>query len=414
MKTLRRLKSLALVLAIALLTPALLLGCGKKSSGTIGGTIKIGAIIPLTGSQASIGEEEQRGLQMAMDKLKGRQILGKKVEIKVEDDKSDPTSGVSAVEKLLTKDQVWALIGGYSSTTSYSIMGAIRNRQPLTVWSGGGSVKLEDDFGKEKWFFHLHPWDYHYQESIGQFVGTINPKPQSIAIAYEDQLYGTSHAKIAKPILEQLGLKVVLYEPFKSGATDYTPLLTKVKNLNPDVFYWIGYTGDSILLTRQAKEIGLNPKMMMDTVGVGVPDYRKAVGSNAEGVVGIEVWSPAATFPASDKYAQDFPSTETWVKEYTQRYNREPNYWSLITYVNALVLTQAIERAGSLDKEKVIAELEKTDTMTPMGPLTFFKTKVAIHQGYTKMVVFQWQNGSKQILWPKATGQLIYPKPAWK
>jgi branched-chain amino acid transport system substrate-binding protein len=105
------------------------------------------------------------------------------------------------------------------------------------------------------------------------------------------------------------------------------------------------------------------------------------------------------------------------VAEYTKRYNREPNYWSIISYVSLITLTNAINKAGTTEKEKLIAALEATDTMTPMGHMKFFKNQFgAIHQSFHEMVVFQWQKGQKVVLWPKGAsgGALSYPFPSWE
>jgi branched-chain amino acid transport system substrate-binding protein len=393
------------------------LGSKQKNdpAGVNAGPIKIGAIFPVTGTTAAIGEEEKRGLAMALDQLKGRTVAGRSIEVIVEDDKSEPTAAISAAQKLLSKDQVFALTGGYSSTTAAALLNSVKAKKPLTLFAGAGSVKVEEGFGQEEWFFHLHPWDYDYQTTVVDFLANMNPKAATVALAYEDQLYGTSHATVFRDLIKKTDLKLVMDTPFKSGANDLTPLLTKVKSLNPDIFYWVGYVGDSILITKQAKELGLNVKMMMDTVGVGTPDFQTGVGKSTESIVGVEPWGPYALYPASTNYAKDFPSTADWVKTYKARYNREPDYWSVIVYVNILSLVEAMERAGTVDQAAVAAELKKTNTMTPMGPLEFKPSQKAKYQGFSRMVMFQWQKDSKVAMWPAdvAGGKLVYPRLPW-
>ncbi len=162
--------------------------------------------------------------------------------------------------------------------------------------------------------------------------------------------------------------------------------------------------------------LGFAPKMLLDTVGVGFPEYADSLRKDAEYVCGIEVWAPSTKFAASVQYPQFFPKTDDWVADYKRRYKREPNYWSIISYTALITLTNAINKAESTEKEKLIAALEATDTMTPMGHMKFFQNKFgAIHQSFHEMVIFQWQNGEKVTLWPKqaAGGKLSYPLPAW-
>jgi branched-chain amino acid transport system substrate-binding protein len=381
-------------------------------------TIKIGVILPLTGPNAVIGQEEKRGIDMAIEKINAAGgALKKKVELIVEDNKGDPTVIVSAAEKLINRDKVAALTGGYSSVESLALLAAMKKYEPVTVWQGGGAVKMDQMYGKERWFFMLHPRSPDYQRNITDFLANIQPVPKRIAIAYEDTSYGVDHSKVAKQYLTGKGFELVTVEPFKSGTLDFSPLLTKIRGTKPEIFYWIGYAGDSILLTKQAKELGFSPKMLLDTVGVGFPEYRDSLKKDSEYVCGIEVWAPSTRFPASAQYPQFFPKTEDWVAEYQKRYNREPNYWSIISYVSLFTLTNAINKAGTTEKEKLISALEATDTMTPMGHMKFFKNQFgAIHQSFHDMVVFQWQKGQKVTLWPKnaAGGTLWYPLPSWE
>ncbi len=381
-------------------------------------TVKIGVILPLTGPNAMIGQEEKRGIEMAIEKIHAAGgALKKKVELIVEDNRGDPTVIVSAAEKLITRDKVVALSGGYSSVESLALLAAMRKYEPVTVWQGGGAVKMDQMYGKERWFFMLHPRSPDYQRNITDFLYNIQPRPKRIAIAYEDTSYGVDHSKVAKQYLTEKGFELVTFEPFKSGSLDLSSLLTKIKGAKPEVFYWIGYAGDSILLTKQAKELGFAPKMMLDTVGVGFPEFRDSLKKDSEYICGIEVWAPSTRFAASPQYPQFFPKTEDWVAEYTKRYNREPNYWSIISYVSLITLTNAINKAGTTEKEKLIAALEATDTMTPMGHMKFFKNQFgAIHQSFHEMVVFQWQKGQKVVLWPKGAsgGSLSYPFPSWE
>ena len=305
-------------------------------------TMKIGVILPLTGSTAVIGQEEKRGIDMAIEKINAAGgALKKKVELIIEDNRGDPTVIVSAAEKLITRDKVVALTGGYSSVESLAFLAAMKKYEPVSVWQGGGAVKMDQMYGKERWFFMLHPRSPDYQRNIADFLNGIQPRPNRIAIAYEDTSYGVDHSKVAKGYLTELGFELVTFEPFKSGSLDFSALLTKIKGARPDIFYWIGYAGDSILITKQAKELGFAPKMLLDTVGVGFPEYADSLKKDAEYICGIEVWGPYAKFPASVQYPQFYPKTEDWVAEYKKRYNREPDYWSPISYVALITLTNS-------------------------------------------------------------------------
>lgn len=382
-------------------------------------TVKIGVLLPLTGSGAVLGEEQKRGIDMAIKKINASGgALGKIVEVVIEDSKGDPTVIVSATEKLITRDKVVGLTGGYFSTETLAMLAAMKKYEPVVVWDGGSATKIDQMYGKERWYFMLHPRSPDFQRNIGDFLKMVqNPQPKRIALVYEDTSLGVDHSKVAKEYFTKLGFELVVFESFKTGSLDYSALLTKIKGTNPDVFYWIGYAGDAILFTKQAKELGFNPKMFLDTVGVGFPEYGDSLKKDAEYVCGIEAWIPSTKYPTSTQYPQFYPKTADWVTEYKKLYNnKEPNYWSLISYVGLITLVNGINKAGTTDKDKLIAALEATDTMTPMGRLKFFQNQFgAIHQGFSDMIVFQWQKGEKVALFPKeaARGKLWYPTPSW-
>ena len=398
------------IVALIMLT----LPLGAKSQD-----IKIGAIWPLTGSQAAVGQEAKRGLEMAVDRINGSGgVLGRKMRLILEDDKSDPSVGVAAINKLLTADKIQFLVAGYSSTVMHPVLGRVKssNANILAVINGTTSSKAEEDFGTQGWFFKLYPYDYHYQRSNVNFLKTVKPQPASIAIVYEDTLFGTTQGKFANQFFKEAGFNIVLFEPFKSGTPDLSPLLTRVKSTQAEVLFWIGYFGDCMLLVKQSKEINYNPKLYAaSTVWVGMPQFAEGLGKDSDYVVGIDLWTPDVRFPASKNYPVPFPSTEEWVKRYTQKFSMEPNHWSLVNYIGVEIIAQAIGRAGSLDLKEVNKEMRKTDTMTPMGPLNFKPSQFGGTQGFTDMIVFQWKNGKRVIVHPSmvATGTLLYPTPQW-
>ena len=380
--------------------------------------IRIGAVWGLTGPTAGVSQEGRRGMEMAQELINRKGVLGKKIRVIFEDDKADPAVGVSATEKLITQDKVVAFVGGVGSTICNAMLGAFEkyNPRPIGVLTGCGATTIEQRFGKDRGYFFVHPWEYYYQSTMRDFLLSLTPRPQTVFIAHEDRLYGTSHAKMADEYFREAGFKVVAREGFKSGAPDLTPLLTRAKGMNPDVFYWIAYGADAILITKQGKELGFNPRLYASTVQLGTQEYRDAVGlDNAEAFVGITVWEPNASFPVSREWPDLLPSTRDWVREYTARYKREPHYYAIMSYVALVAAAKGIEAAGSLDREKVVAAIEKINTMSPMGPLRFSPSKFAVNHAFKQMMIFQWQKGQKALLFPQdaATGTVRYPFTPW-
>lgn len=411
-RMLQRVLIVVCVLALAFSSVA----CNRTSKES---TIKIGALWPLTGSQAAVGQEAKRGLEMAVKQINDSGgLLGKKVELVLEDDKSDPGAGVTAINKLLTVDKIKFFVGGYSSTVMSAVLERIKaaNANVIAVVNGTTSSQVEQSLGKEKWLFKLYPYDYHYQSSNISFLKTVDPRPSKVAIVYEDALFGTTQGKFAKEFLQEAGFNVVAFEPFKSGTPDLSPLLTRIKNTGADMLFWIGYFGDCILLVKQSKEIDFNPKLFVgSTVWVGMPEFVNGLGKSAEYVIGIDLWTPDVQYPASSAYPSAFPSTKDWVKSYTDLYKQEPNHWSLVNYIAVEAIAQSIKKAKTTEFNAVESALRSLKANTPMGELSFRPSKFGGTQGFTDMVVFQWQDGKRVLVYPPsvATGKLKYPTPAW-
>jgi len=393
-----------------------LCGLGLMVAGLIYGgpvmaqdTIKIGAVLPLSKAAfAQAGEEQRRGLLMALEEInQAGGVLGKKVELIIEDDTGEPSVGIAACEKLLTRDKVVALIGGYSSTITYAQLNAIQRLEPFVAWVGASSTKVEHDFGPKRWFFHYHPWDYHRQSTIRDFLLSVSPRPKTVAVAYEDGIYGTTSRDYVVKYLTEKGFEIVFDERFKSGSSDFTPMLTKVKKANPDVFYWVAYAGDTTLIMKQAKEIDLNLKLFL-SVAINFPQYKESLGATGDYVAGVDVWIPG----------MKLSETVKWMEKFKKAYpGRTPEYWAPLAYTNLMTVVNAIKRAGSTDKEKLIESMEKTDYNSPLGRMTFKKSEEGgLHQAIDEQIITQWQAGVSQVVFPpnKATSKLIYPTPNWK
>jgi branched-chain amino acid transport system substrate-binding protein len=372
-------------------------------------TIKIGAVLPLSKAAfAQAGEEQRRGLLMALEEInQAGGVLGKKVDLIIEDDTGEPSVGIAAAEKLIARDKVVALIGGYSSTITYAQLNAIQRYEPFVAWVGASSTKVEHEFGPKRWFFHYHPWDYHRQSTVRDFLLSISPRPTSVAVGYEDGIYGTTSRDYVVKYLKEKGFNVVFDERFKSGSSDFTPMLTKIKRTNPEVFYWVAYAGDTTLIMKQAKEIDFNPKLFL-SVAVNFPQYKPSLGATGDHVSGVDVWIPG----------MKLPETVKWMEKFKKAYpDRTPEYWVPLAYTNLMTVVEAIKRAGSTDKEQLIAAMQKTDYNSPMGKMTFKKSEEGgLHQAIDEQIVTQWQAGVSHVVYPasKATSKLIYPTPNWK
>ncbi len=405
-----KMRSSGTTVAIALVSALILLAVTPAGAQSA----KVGLILPLTGPTAGYGKDALKGAEFAKRKLES---IGVALDLLITDEKNDPAATIAAARRLVTQDQVAALVGPVSSTVSMAMVGAIKPLQPLTLLVGPTSSKIEETYGKEPWMFHAMPYDYTYAEANLDLIMTITPRPQTIAIAYEAGAYGTHSSQVFRTGAEKAGFRIVANESFKSGSLDLGPMVTRLRASSPDVVVLFAYVSDAILFTRQARAARFNAKLMLAQTAVGTLEYKHAIAdTERDGIAGLEMWLPELRHPASAQYPQLFPGSQAWSREYQEANNEEPSSWSALGYLNVALLGAAVKEARSTERDKIIAALERLDTVTHMGPFRFSVAKLGgIHQGLKRMVLFQWQGGKKVVVHPAdvATGRLVYPKPDW-
>jgi branched-chain amino acid transport system substrate-binding protein len=162
------------------------------------------------------------------------------------------------------------------------------------------------------------------------------------------------------------------------------------------------YFDDAVGLTRQMKELNVNPKMYGVTVGGDLPEFYDTLRGNAEYIYGATQWEPTLPYPGNKEFFE----------AYKKDFNHEPSYHSAAGYAGCLIYAEAVKRANALDADKVREQLLKLETKTMFGD---YKVDADGFQVAHKMVTFQWQNEKKVTVWPDemAQGKLRYPTPAW-
>jgi branched-chain amino acid transport system substrate-binding protein len=195
---------------------------------------------------------------------------------------------------------------------------------------------------------------------------------------------------------------VVLQEAYPKGATDFTALLTKVKAVAPDVFAAATYFDDAVAVTRQMKELDVNPKMYGVTVGGDLPEFYDLLKQNAEYVYGASQWEPNLGYPGGTEF----------VEAYKREFGHDPVYHAASVYGGCRIYAEAVRRAGTLDSDKVREVLLKLETKTGFGDNKVDPDGFQIGH---RMVTSQWQDGKKVVVWPDdvATGKPRFPTPPW-
>ena len=367
--------------------------------------IKIGIILPLTGEKAKFGEIEKNSFVMALNEInKAGGVKGKKIELLFEDDTGKPDIARSAVEKLVSKDNVVMLGGGYGSSETYSIAGVAQQKKVPFLINTGSADKITE----QKWnfVFRLNPPASEYSEAAESFFKDV-AKPKNAAILFENSLFGTSSSKEVEKSLKELGIQVLLNEGYEHGAVDFKPLLIKVKNGNPDLVYMISYVMDASLIMRQSMELDINPKLFVGGgAGFTLPEFYQNAGKAAEGVFSADLWIPSLPYPGAMDY----------YKNYKKTYGKETEYHGAEAYAAMQVIADVLKRAKTFSPEDIRQALAATDLMTVFGKVKFTTYGKMTNQSKVPTYLVQWIKGKLECVWPKpvATATYIYPHKPWK
>ncbi len=371
-------------------------------------TIKVGIILPITGDKAKFGEIEKRSFEMALEELNAAGgVKGKKLEFLFEDDTGRPDVARAAAEKLITKDKVVMLGGGYGSSETFAISGvAQQSKLPFLVNTGS-----DDKITQSGWdyVFRLNPPVSDYPEGLESFLTEV-VKPKTAAILYENTNFGSSGSKEFQKTCERLGIKVLLSEGYEAGGVDFKPLLMKVKQARPNMIYMISYVMDASLLMRQSMELRVTPDVFIGgAAGFTLPEFQKNAGKASEGVFSATLWYQTLPYPGAKEYFDNF----------MKKFNKETEYHGAEAFAAAYVIADALKRSPTYTAKDVREALAATDMMTVFGPVKFQAYEKFTNQNKLPTYLVQWIDGKLELVWPKnvASKPFLYPvewEKLWK
>jgi len=363
-------------------------------------TVKVGVVLPLTGPQAKFGEIEKNSFDLALEEINAAGgINGKQLELVMEDDTGRPEVGRSVVEKLISKDKVVMIGGGYSSSVTYAVAGVCQqNKMPFLVNTGAA-----DKITTSGWdyIFRLNPPVSHYADAIESLLDE-KIKPKTVAILHENSLFGTKGAKSFEETCDKAGYKVLLKEGYEHGGIDFKPVLIRIKELNPDIVYMVSYIMDASLLMKQAKELKLTPKMFIGgAAGFTLPEFAQNSGVASENVISATLWHEVLPFPGAMDYYNKFVA----------KFNKPTEYHGAEAYAACYVIADVLKRAKSFEAADIKQALSETDMMTVFGPVKFTDWGKMKNQNIAATYVVQWINGKLELVWPTehATKAFVYP-----
>jgi branched-chain amino acid transport system substrate-binding protein len=405
-------RNLITTLIISLVTLSLVLtACGgtapvapaateapAASGASSGNVIKVGALYPLTGDLAKLGEENKNGLQLAIDEVNAaggiKSLGGAKIELVWGDSQGKPEVGISEVTRLAQQDNVAAIIGAYQSgVTVPATQEAERLSTPFIVSMAVSDTITERGF---KYTFRICPKASWYAKDQVTFVKDLKDLAgldiKKVALLHEDTDFGESTAAGQKKYLEEAGIDMALEVKYSASAADLTTEVAKVKAANPDAVLTVTYLNDSVLIARAREALGMTNIPFIDAAGGTVdPEFIKQLGQTAEG------WFTEIEFT---KYAA---GADVLNNAYLAKFGNDITGNGAYAYQAGWVIADALERAASTDRNAVRDAIAKTDLAS--GPNMVLPTD-HIYFGEdgqnpnAPLFVVQVQNGELIPVWP--------------
>ncbi|HEV3176657.1 MAG TPA: amino acid ABC transporter substrate-binding protein [Stellaceae bacterium] len=382
--------------------------------------LKIGFSMPLTGGLAGGGKSALLAIQMWAEDVNAKGgLLGRPVQLVFYDDQTNSSQVPAIYTKLLDIDKVDLVISAYGTNQIAPAMPIVMARN--LVFMGLFGTGVNDHFHYDK-YFQILPNGKETRlgpsEGFLEIAMTMNPKPETVALAAADAEYAQTVIAGAREIVKRLGLKVVYDKSYPPSTVDYAPIVRAIQAANPDVVYIASYPPDSVGMVRSANEVGLKPKMFGGgMIGLAFTPIKQQLGPLLNGIVAYDVYVPEPTMK--------FPGIEEFLKRYQEKavaQGVDPlgYYLPPYAYAEMQIFAEAITNVGSLDQAKIAEYIHKTAFKTIVGDVKFAengeweKPRILFvqYQGVEGNDIGQFRQPGKQvILYPPElkSGEFRYP-----
>ena len=370
-------------------------------------TITFGAALSLTGKTATEGRLVKVGYDIYVNQINARggfKVGNKtyKVAIKYYDDQSDANTSAKLYEKMINEDGIKLLLGPYSSGITFAASPVAEKYQVPMVAAHAAATTVYDR-GFKYLFATLTPVD-QYTSNMIKMAADAKPRGQRVALVHENALFPKASIDAAESQAKAAGLEVVYKEAYPTGTKDFSAMIEAMKARNPDVLIGAGYTGDMLVMARQTSEQKVPLKMIGFTLGPTSPGFVESLGAKAENLLEPTQWTP--DLPWKDEIfgwtAAEYAALCKTAAGHDCDYHPPQSTAALQVY------QRAIEKAGTLDPQKVRDALAQTNIMTAYGPIRFNEKGQNIAKG---MSVIQIQGGKPVVVFPTdgAKAKFVYP-----
>jgi branched-chain amino acid transport system substrate-binding protein len=322
------------------------------NSGAGEEVIKIGVLAPLTGDIPKVGESTKNAAEMAVAEINeagGLEVAGTtyQVEIVLEDNEAKAESSVAAATKLITQDNVLALIGPQSSKQAVPTGQVANDRETpmISPWSTNPDTTRD-----RPWVFRVAFLDPFQGPVVSSFAQSELGATTAAVLYDVASDYPKGLAENFRDAFEAQGGTITAFESFSTGDSDFSAQLTKIAQTNPDVIFTPQYYNEVPLIVQQARELGITVPIL-GSDSWGTPDLLDLCGDDCEGLF------------FSTHYAPDIATdvAQTFITNYEELYGEKPDDVAALTYDAFQMMFKAIQDAGALDKQQIRDALAAID-----------------------------------------------------
>jgi branched-chain amino acid transport system substrate-binding protein len=358
--------------------------------------IKFGAPLPLTGPLAPEAIKQQQGYDLwaeQANKAGGISAGGKKykVEIVYADYQSNTPRAVQTTEQMITQNNVNFLFSPFGSGAAKAASSVSEKYKVPTIAATASSSQVYDQ-GYKYLFGTFTPNDT-LTTPLTQIVKVKAPDVKKVAILARNDLFPLAIAQEMEKSAKANGFEVAYFEKYTIGSLDHSATLSQIKSLAPQWIFVTGYINDLLLVRKQMADQQIKATVVSMIAGPAYQEFIDAAGASAENLTSAAWWHPAAQYSGKDI----FGTSANYVKLFREKYKSEPDYAQASASVAGALFQMAIERAGSLDKDKVRDELAKLNATTFFGPVKFGSNGQI---GSLEPPVFQIQEAKPIVLSP--------------
>lgn len=346
---------LAIMSIVLLASVSMLWAGGAEEKPT---EVRIGIVAPITGAAATFGISTSNGSRLYFDEVNAAGgINGMQIRYFVEDDKGDPTEGANAYSKLIDQDRVVAIVGTVMSSVSLAGAPIAQNKgiPMISPTSTNPAVTLVGDYIFRACF--IDP----FQGYVAAKYATDVLKLKTAAALYDAANdYTKGLAEVFRDEFTKMGGRIVAFESYAAGTSDFNAQLVKIRAVNPEVLFLPNYYNDTGLIAKQARDMGIRAQFL-GSDGWDSPDLFSIAAGSLEGGVFVNHFTHESTVPAAQRF----------VRAYEAKYGQKPDALAALAYEAAMITVDAIKRAGSTNSKAIRDAMAATNLETLTGKVTF-------------------------------------------